>query len=116
MIAPASPALKSSRYCTNVFLHVVVFLAFCLVGQAVHAKESHYAGKSPQSALFSASVKIANLAHLVPPLPDVPAVVPYVLVIRELRPSQTIIFFTPPTEKPARPITSRLLRSPPDSL
>jgi hypothetical protein len=51
-----------------------MLLAVCVCVQAVHAKASHYAGHTPQSLHFSASVKIAKFVPVEITAPQVAAI------------------------------------------
>jgi hypothetical protein len=87
-----------------------------MAGQAVLAKASHYSGKSTQSVYFSSSVKIANLAHNNSAAPEHQAIVPVVFSMQEPRPSRDKSGPDSHPSKLSRPLTSRLLRSPPETL
>ncbi|HLW97415.1 MAG TPA: hypothetical protein VKR82_02125 [Candidatus Acidoferrales bacterium] len=94
----------------------VILLAITVAGQAVHAKASHYSRKSPESVYFSASVKIANLAQNYSATPEHQAILPVVFAIREQRPTRAESSVEPGHATKSRPITLRLLRSPPETL
>jgi hypothetical protein len=98
------------------FLVAIVFLAVSLAGQAVRAKSSHYFSKSPQSQHFSASVKIADLAQNYSATPEHQAILPVIFAIREQQPTRTESSVDHGHANKSRPITSRLLRSPPETL
>jgi hypothetical protein len=94
----------------------VILLAITVAGQAVHAKASHYSKKSPESVYFSASVKIANLVHDVSGAPDAPMIVPGNLVRPEPHLTSAEVCLESRPAELSRPISSRLLRSPPAAL
>jgi hypothetical protein len=94
----------------------VILLAITVASQAIHAKASHYSKKSPESVYFSASVKIANLAQSHSATPEYQAILPLVFAIREQQPTRAESRVDPGHANKSRPITSRLLRSPPETL
>lgn len=93
-----------------------MLLALSVAGQAVHAKASHYCKKSTESVYFSASVKIANLAQSYSATPEYQAIVPVVFAIQEQQPRRAESSVDHGRAIKSRPITSRQLRSPPETL
>jgi hypothetical protein len=93
----------------------ITLLVLCLAVQAVHAKTSHYPPASSESRHFSASVKIARVGQpdlATPMLLTVGVACPAIAVPQTFRlsfPAKTV----PP--QLSRPVSSRLLRSPPQS-
>lgn len=107
---------RSRLFWTRAFSLAVVFLALCIAGQAVHAKASHYSLKSPQALHFSTSVKIAKLAHHGSATLRAPAIMPGTYVLLGSQLSRAVVSLDLLPEKVSQPITSRLLRSPPETL
>ncbi|MFZ0820002.1 MAG: hypothetical protein WAM91_08020 [Candidatus Acidiferrales bacterium] len=91
----------------------IVLLALCVCVQAVRAKASHYAGTSPQTRYFAASIKVAKFVPLEVVAPQIAAIAVPHCTLQEpsLMSVLPAVEFTSPDAAP--PASAVLLRSPP---
>jgi hypothetical protein len=101
------------RRAERIFCLAVLLLAVCVCVQAVHAKASHYAGHTPQSLHFSASVKIAKFVPVDVVAPQVAAIPVPFRTLQEPRITEVAYVVKPAPVEIFRPTTAILLRSPP---